>query len=178
MLFRSGASGGVGLAAIQFARSIGLTIIGTAGSARGRELVLAQGAHHVLDHTSPDYLSAVSPLTQGRGVDIILEMLSNVNLGKDLPVLARGGRVIVIGSRGKVELTPRDLMFREADIRGMSLFNVPDDELRGIHAAIRSGLEAGVLKPVIAREFPLAQAAAAQVAVLESGAAGKIILRP
>ena len=173
-----GASGGVGVAAIQFARALGLTIIGTAGSARGRELALAQGAHHVLDHTAPNYLDAVASITQGRGADLILELLSNVNLGKDLSVLARSGRVVVIGSRGKVEITPRDLMTREADIRGMSLFNVSDNELQGIHAAIRSGLASGALKPVIAQEFPLAQAPAAHLAVLQPGAHGKILLRP
>jgi NADPH2:quinone reductase len=171
-----GASGGVGLAAIQFARAAGLTVIGTAGTAEGRDLVLRTGAHHVLDHTAAGYLGQVATLTSGRGVDLILEMLANVNLGADLPLLARGGRVIVIGSRGKVEVTPRDLMTREADIRGMSLFNVTEEELRSIHAAIRAGLQNRTLRPVVGREMPLADAAAAHIAVLQPGARGKIVL--
>lgn len=173
-----GASGGVGLAAIQFAKTAGLTIIGTAGTAAGRQLVQDQGAHHVLDHADPDYLQQIHSLTHGRGVDLILEMLANINLGKDLPLLARGGRVIVIGNRGKVEINARDLMIREADIRGMLLFNVPDDELRAVHREIFSGLEKGTLRPIIGKELPLSEAALAQKSVMQSGARGKIILVP
>lgn len=172
-----GASGGVGLAAIQTARAAGLTIVGTAGTAEGRQLVLDQGAHHVLDHRTPDYLDRALALTGGRGFDVILEMLANVNLGRDLPLLARSGRVVVIGSRGKVEITPRDLMSRDADIRAMSLFNASPAELSGIHAAIGAGLANGTLRPIVGREFSLAEAAQAQVAVLEPGARGKIVLR-
>ena len=86
-----GASGGVGIAAVQLARAAGLTVIGTGGTERGRQLVAEQGAHHVLDHRAPGYLEQIATLTQGRGVDIIMEMLANVNLGNDLEVLARGG---------------------------------------------------------------------------------------
>jgi len=173
-----GASGGVGLAAVQFARAAGLTVIGTAGSDAGKKLVIEQGAHHVLDHHALDYLEKARALTHGRGIDVILEMLANVNLAKDLPVLGTNGRVVIIGSRGKVEITPRDLMSRDADIRGMILFNASRDELKGIHAAIRAGLENGTLRPVIGKELPLADATKAHVAVMEPGAYGKIVLVP
>src|SRR5687768_4049137 len=129
-----GASGGVGTAAVQLARLIGVTIIGTAGTDQGRQLVREQGAHHVFDHRSGDYLQQLMKLTNDRGVDVILEMLANVNLGQDLTVLARRGRVIVIGSRGKVELDPRDTMSREADIRGMTMNIVTDETIGIIHA--------------------------------------------
>ena len=86
-----GASGGVGVAGVQLARAAGLTVIGTGGTERGRELVAAQGAHHVLDHHAPGYLDELMKLTGGRGVDVILEMLANVNLAKDLTVLAPKG---------------------------------------------------------------------------------------
>jgi NADPH2:quinone reductase len=173
-----GASGGVGIAATQIARAAGLNIVGTAGTEAGRKLVADQGAHHVLDHRDPGYLDRLMELTEGRGVDIILEMLANVNLGRDLAVLARHGRVIVIGSRGDVEITPRELMKRDADIRAMMLFNATDTELAGIHAALGAGLENGTLRPVVGREMPLADAAKAHVAVLEPGAYGKIVLVP
>ncbi|MBI3875997.1 MAG: NADPH:quinone reductase [Verrucomicrobia bacterium] len=173
-----GASGGVGLAAVQFARAVGLNVIGTAGTDEGRRLVLEQGAHHVLNHRVEGYLDNVLKLTGGRGVDVILEMLSNVNLGKDLPVLAPNGRVIVIGSRGKVEILPRDLMSRDADVRGMTLFNCTTAELAGIHAAIFAGLGNGTLRPIVGKQLPLADAAKAHVAVLEPGAYGKIVLVP
>src|SRR2546427_12516813 len=79
-----GASGGVGLGAVQPARAAGLTVIGTAGTDRGRRVVQEQGAHHALDHTAPGYLDEILKLTANRGVDIVLEMLANANLQKDL----------------------------------------------------------------------------------------------
>ena len=171
-----GASGGVGTAAVQFARAAGFTVIGTGGTEEGRRLVTEQGAQHVLDHRAPDYLEQLKTLTGGEGVDIILEMLSNVNLGKVLDVLARGGRVVVVGSRGAVEINPRALMTRDASIHGLTLFNATPRELEGIHAAIGAGLENGTLHPVVGRELPLAEAARAHEAVLEPGAYGKIVL--
>lgn len=178
VVFIHGASGGVGIAATQIARAAGFIIIGTAGTEAGRKLATEHGAHHVLDHRDPSYLEQLMKLTEGRGVDVILEMLANVNLGKDLTVLAKHGRVIVIGSRGNVEITPRELMKRDADIRAMTLFNATDVELAGIHTALGAGLENGTLRPVVGREMPLADAAKAHVAVLEPGAYGKIVLVP
>src|SRR5665213_3660227 len=156
-----GASGGVGTASVQLARAAGLTVIGTAGSDRGAQLARDLGACQVLDHRQPDYLTEVLKITGNRGVDIILEMLANVNLGHDLQVLARNGRVVVIGSRGKVEIDARELMMRDAEIRGMLLFHVPAREKIAIHAALRAGLENGTVKPVIGRELPLEEASTA-----------------
>ena len=173
-----GASGGVGVAAVQLARAAGMTVIGTGGTERGRQLVSEQGAHHVLDHHTSDYQEQLLELTGGRGVDVVLEMLANVNLGKDLSVLARGGRVVVVGSRGSVEINPRLAMSRETSILGMSLLNAPADELSSIHAALVAGLENGTLRPVIGQQMPLADAARAHNEVLEPGAYGKIILIP
>jgi NADPH2:quinone reductase len=173
-----GATGGVGTAAIQLARAAGLRIIGTAGSEKGEQLARDLGAHYVLNHRAPDYLAEIPKLTENRGVNIILEMLSNVNLGKDLGLLARHGRVIVIGSRGKVEIDARELMVRDAEIRAMLLFNVEPADKVAIHAALAAGLENGTLKPVIHCEMPLAEAARAHQLVMEPGAHGKIILIP
>ncbi|HEX9427179.1 MAG TPA: NADPH:quinone reductase [Candidatus Polarisedimenticolia bacterium] len=174
-----GASGGVGLAAVQLARAAGLFVYATAGTAKGRDLASAQGAHEVLDHrTSPDHLARLSSLTGGRGVDVILEMLANVNLGIDLKALAPGGRVVVIGSRGRVEIDPRDGMGRDATILTMSLWNTPEAETRTLHAALQAGLESGALRPVVARELPLAEAGRAHQAIMEPGASGKIVLLP
>ena len=131
-----GASGGVGVAAVQIARASGLTVIGTAGSEKGRELVAEQGAHHVVDHRAPKYLEQILGLTDGRGVDVILEMLANVNLGKDLGLLAERGRVVVIGSRGTVEIDPRATMGRDASILGMVLAKTPEPEM-----ALAAGVE-------------------------------------
>ena len=133
-------------------------MIGTAGSEEGKALVTAQGAHHVLNHRSSGYLEQLEELTCGRGVDIILEMLANVNLGNDLPVLAKGGRVVVIGSRGRVEIDPRDAMGKEATILGMTLYNATEAELASMHAAFGAGLHNGTLRPVVSRQLPLAEA--------------------
>jgi NADPH2:quinone reductase len=165
-----GASGGVGLAGVQLARAAGLTVIGTGGTERGRELVAAQGAHHVLDR--------LMELTAGRGVDLILEMLANVNLAKDLSVLALKGRVVVIGNRGNIEINPREIMRREAAVLGMMLWNASRQELASIHAGIVAGLENGSLRPVVGKQFPLAEAPQAHRTVMEPGAFGKIVLVP
>ena len=172
-----GASGGVGTAAVQQARAAGITVIGTAGSDAGLKLVKEQGAHHVLNHASEGYLDELMKLTEGRGVDVILEMLANQNLGKDLTVLAKKGRVVVIGSRGPVEINPRDAMAREADIRGLTLFATSEAEALQMHAALIAGLENGTLRPVIAQKIPLSEAARAHVEIMKhSGALGKIVL--
>jgi NADPH2:quinone reductase len=173
-----GASGGVGTAAVQIARAAGFKVIGTGGTEEGRKLVEAQGAHHMLDHHAPDYLEQLKAITNGRGVDVILEMLANVNLGKDLGVVAKGGRIVVIGSRGSVEINPRDAMARDATILGMMIFNATPQEFERIHAALIAGLEAGTLKPVVGREMPLEEAARAHEDILKPGAHGKIILIP
>ncbi len=173
-----GASGAVGIATTQMARAAGLTVIGTAGSERGIDLVREQGAAHVLDHTRGGYLDELAAITGGRGVDLIIEMLANVNLGRDLGVLAARGRVVVVGSRGKVEIMPRDAMSREADIRGVMLFAAGGDELREIHRALFSGLENGILRPIIGKELLLSEAAQAHMAVMAPGAYGKIVLVP
>lgn len=173
-----GASGGVGIAALQLGRAHGMTMIGTGGTEEGRRLVMEQGAHHVFDHHAPDYLDEVVEATGGSGVDVILEMLANVNLGRDLTVLARGGRVVVIGSRGTVEINPRDAMGRDASILGMTLMNATPQELYAIHSALTAGLENGTLRPIVGQEMPLAEAARAHEAVMQPGAYGKIVLIP
>jgi NADPH2:quinone reductase len=173
-----GASGGVGSACVQFARAAGLIVIGTGGSEKGRALVLQEGAHHVLDHRSGDYDKRLMDLTDGRGVDLIVEMLANVNLAKDLTLLAPSGRVVVVGNRGTIEIDPRQAMSREATILGLTLFAATEQDLVEIHAAIVAGLENGSLRPVVGQEIPLYQAAESHQAVMEPGAYGKIVLVP
>lgn len=173
-----GASGGVGVAAVQIARAAGMTVIGTAGSDRGRRLVAEQGAQHVLDHHAPGCLEQAVALTNGRGVDVILEMLANVNLGKDLKSLALKGRIVVIGSRGTVEIDPREAMRRDARIIGMVLFNMSEREKASVHAALFAGLETGTLRPIVRQELALGDAPHAHRLVMEPGAYGKIVLVP
>jgi NADPH2:quinone reductase len=141
-------------------------------------LVAAQGAHHVLDHHAPGYVDDLIKLTGGRGVNVVLEMLANLNLARDLTVLAPKGRVVVIGNRGNIEINPREIMRRDAAVLGMTLWNASRDELASIHAGIVAGLENGSLRPVVGKELPLADAPQAHRAIMEPGAYGKIVLVP
>src|SRR5713226_7711983 len=136
-----GASGGVGIAAVQMARAMGLTIFGTAGTSRGVELVKREGAHQVFEHGKAGYQEEIMKAAGGRGVDIVLEMLANVNLSTDLKLLAKNGRVIIIGNRGEIGINPRDLMSRRASARGFTLWAITPAEEAEIHAGLIAGLE-------------------------------------
>jgi NADPH:quinone reductase len=173
-----GATGGVGIAAVQLARAHGLVVIGTGSSARGLQAVKDHGAHVIANHADAGYRDTIREATGGRGVDLVLEMAAHINLDHDLGLLAPHGRVVVIGNRGRVEIDPRQAMGRDAAILGMLLFNTPPTELASIHAAIGAGLAGGTLKPLVGRELPLAQAPQALGAVLRPGAFGKIVLVP
>jgi NADPH2:quinone reductase len=118
------------------------------------------------------------PLTDGRGVDLVVEMLANVNLDRDLDLLSLHGRVMIVGNRGRIEIDPRKIMSKDGAVLGMTMFNATADEYRVMHAALAPGFDNGTLTPVVGRELPLAQAPQAHVAVLEPGAYGKIVLTP
>ncbi|MCW3098040.1 MAG: quinone oxidoreductase [Chthonomonadaceae bacterium] len=173
-----GATGGVGISAVQLARAAGLTVIATSGSEKGRQLALGQGAHYAFDHNVTDDPAALRSLIGGRDVSLILEMLASANLGKDLGVLSKKGRVVVIGSRGTVEIDPRLTMSSELDIRGMTIGLATPEELRSMHAAIGAALETGTLHPIIQEEIPLTDAPRAHQAVMGGESSGKIILVP
>lgn len=173
-----GATGGVGTASVQLARAAGLKVIATGGTEKGRGLALSEGAHHVLDHHDPGHLDKALSLTGGKGVNLIIEFLADANLGSDLKALAKHGRVVVVGCRGTVEIDPRDAISRDADIRGMSLFNATEEDLSSIHAALFAGFENKTLCPVVGKELRLEEAPTAHKLIMEGGAYGKIILIP
>jgi NADPH2:quinone reductase len=177
-VFVHGASGGVGIASVQIAKAHGMTVIGTAGTERGMQTVKDQGADLVLNHHEPGYLDEVTKAMGGRGVDIIMEMNAHLNLDKDLPLLARHGRVVLIGNRGRIEIDPRAVMAREAAILGMVLFNVAGSEFQWMHNGIVNGLASGALKPIVSQTFALADAPRAHEAVMKPGALGKIVIIP
>jgi len=173
-----GASGGVGIAAVQIARAMGMTVIGTAGTDKGLELVRREGAHHAFNHRHTGYHEEIMIATNGRGVDVILEMAAQINLGNDLKLLARHGRVIVIGSRAEVTIMPRDLMARSASVRGFTLWNISDADAADVYAGLGAGLESGAVRPVVGKELPLGDAPRAHKEIMEPGAFGKIVLIP
>jgi NADPH2:quinone reductase len=161
---------------VQFAVALGMIVIGTGGTDEGRKLVKEQGAAHVLDHKSPGYLDELKKITGGRGVDLIIELAAHQNLGKDLTVLRKNGRIVVIGSRGKVEIDPRGIMSCEAHVVGLS--GGAGELLLEAHAAIGAGLRSGALRPIIGSEIPLSEAARAHHEIIEKNAAGKMVLIP
>uniref|UniRef100_A0A8C7Y6T5 Crystallin, zeta (quinone reductase) n=1 Tax=Oryzias sinensis TaxID=183150 RepID=A0A8C7Y6T5_9TELE len=199
-----GASGGVGVAACQLSRALGLRVLGTAGTPEGMKLALSNGAHLIFNHREEGYTDKimvsshktkkkkiwnieklldgfdVCPLqeaTGGAGVDIIVEMLSNVNLSKDLQMMAFGGRVTVVGARGSIEINPRDTMAKESSIMGVALFCATQEEKKECAALLYAGMEAGWLRPIVGSHYPLEKAAQAHHDIIESpGAAGKIVL--
>ncbi|MGD9631336.1 MAG: NADPH:quinone reductase [Pyrinomonadaceae bacterium] len=173
-----GASGGVGLACVQWAKHAGLGVIGTASSDDGKKLIEDNGADAVFDHSDEDHLSEIRERTGGRGVDVIIEMLANENLERDFEALGMFGRIVVVGNRGSLTFTPRQAMTKDATIYGMSLFNATREALSEIHSAIQNGLEEGFLKPPVSRSFQLADAPQAHHEIIESKAAGKIVLIP
>jgi NADPH2:quinone reductase len=143
-----GASGGVGIPATQLARDAGATVVGTAGTPEGADLA----------------------------PDVIVEMLADVNLVHDLEVVARYGRVVVVGSRGSLDFTPRLTMRKEATILGTALWNATPAESAGALAGVSAKLRSGTLRPVVGTELPLADAAEAHRRVLAPGARGKLVL--
>lgn len=184
-----GASGAVGLATVQIAKAFGMApIIGTASSAEGRELARQAGCDVVLDHREPAHLDEFEKV-EGlkrrklgptvRGVDVIVELLANQNLGADLKRLAPRGVVVVVGSRGSTQIDPRDLMLCEGSVLGL-LGPWEPEELAEAAAGITAGLRTGALLPVVGKQYSLEEAPNAHSDVIEQagGAKGKLVLLP
>ena len=173
-----GATGGVGTACVQLAHAAGLRVFGTGSTEAGRALARQSGAQAMFDHSRPGYTEEIRGALGGIGPELIIEMLANVNLERDLELVGARGRIVIVGSRGKIEITPRLTMRGNLDVLGMSLNNSTAEELleawRGIHAGIGSGH----VKPVVGEIMRLDQAAAAHERILAPGAIGKLVLIP
>lgn len=165
-----GATGGVGSLAVQMAKSCGAFVIGTAGSLAGIEKVKKLGADMALNHHDTHYLDNIPP------VDLVLEMLANVNLTKDLNIIKRYGRIVIIGSRGPLDINPRLAMEKEADILGMAVWNSSFKENKDSLDAIEKMIYNNQLIPDIAFSYPLEKASQAQDDTINTSVTGKIIL--
>jgi NADPH:quinone reductase len=173
-----GATGGVGIAAVELAHARGLVVIGSGGTDTGLAAVRERGADLAVNHREAGYTDAVMRATGGRGVQLIVEMAAHINLDRDLGLLSKHGRIVVVGNRGRTEIDARQAMGRDAAILGMTLFNATDIDLEEMHAALGAGLASGALRPLVGRELPLAEASRAHEMVMEPGALGKIALIP
>lgn len=177
-VFIHGASGSVGTSAIQLAKRAGLKVIGSAGSEAGLALLRGENVDHAVNHREANYLDAVKQACDGGGPDLILEMLANVNLAADMEIAGQNGRIVVIGNRGEIEISPRIAMMKELDIRGIMLWNATEVQLSDIMADILAAAAEGAIKPKVGHQLPLGEAANAHELVLQPGNAGKIVLIP
>lgn len=177
MVFVHGASGAVGSAAVQIARAAGMTVVGSAGSAKGLKMVEEQGAHLTVNHREPDYLQKALAFTNGKGFDVILEMNATKKLADDVMLVAPFGRVIVIGGTdGVVTFDPTSILWKGASIIGLYIGLASSQELAEIHAALYTQLEQGELLPQVAQELLLTDAPLAHEMVRTASSFGKIVL--
>ncbi|MFG3639678.1 NAD(P)H-quinone oxidoreductase [Micromonospora sp. NPDC047762] len=176
-----GGGSGIGTFAIQFGAALGVTVLTTAREAkhaRLREL----GAAHVIDYREQDFVEEVRRITDGRGVDVILDIMGGSYLGRNVSALATGGRLVVIGMQGgrKAELDIGALMTRRASVTATSLRSRPLAEkaeiVQGVRDEVWPLVEAGRIRPIVDRRLPMTEAAQAHRLVESSDHFGKVLL--
>lgn len=179
-----GGSGGIGSIAIQVAKALGAHVATTAGGPERAARCAELGADLVVDHRREDFVEAVRAATDGRGADVVLDLLGGGALGDNVRVLARGGRLVVIGMqqgrRGELDLSA--LLARRGTISGTLLRSRPPEEKARIVADTEQHLwplfATGRVRPVIHARIPFSEAQSAHD-LLESGEAfGKVLLVP
>ncbi|XP_028409293.1 quinone oxidoreductase-like [Dendronephthya gigantea] len=175
-IFIHGASGGVGVAAVQLARAHGMRVLGTAGTELGSKVVKEAGAHEVFNHRESGYLDKVMTATENRGADVILENLANVNLEHDLKIVADHGRIGVVGNRGSIEINPRLMMMKESSVIGVLLHKASQTEIDEAVTKLEKWAEDGLLKPIVGKTFKLIDAPKAHKEIIEGSAQGKLVL--
>ncbi|BAU09551.1 oxidoreductase, zinc-binding dehydrogenase family [Leptolyngbya sp. NIES-3755] len=176
-VFVHGASGAVGLAAVQIAQAAGMKVVGSAGSTQGMQLVEQEGAMLAVNHREPNYLEKAVEFTNSKGFDVILEMNATQKLADDVGLVAPFGRIIVIGGTdGAVTFDPTPILWKGASIIGLYIGLASPEEQAEIHAAIYAGLENGSLRPQVAEEFSIDQSSLAHETVRTAQSAGKIAI--
>lgn len=177
-----GGSGGVGHLAVQIGLALGARVAATAGGPERARRCLDLGAEVVVDHRAADFVERVRAATGGRGADVVLDVVGAAYLGRNLDVLATGGRLAVIGlQKGRIgELDLGALLTKRASVLGTTLRSRPPHEKAAIVAAVRERVwphvVAGRVRPVVHATLPLAEAAQAH-RLMESGEVfGKVVL--
>ena len=177
-----GGSSGIGLSAIQLAKAFGATVITTVGNAEKAAYCRGIGADHAINYRERDFAAEVAAITAKRGVDVVLDMVGGDYIEKNLKCLALEGRLVFIaflrGSRAEVDW--RFIMLKRLTVTGSTMRASPRERKAAIAQALRERVwplfEAGRLKPVIYRVFPLPEAAAAHALMESSQHIGKIML--
>jgi NADPH2:quinone reductase len=183
-VFVHGGSGGVGIPTIELAKIAGARVAASCGTDAGEAILRAHGADIIVRHDQDGYLETLASLVADpgpagqTGIDVIVEMAAHINLGNDLTLLNHKGTVVVVGSRGPVQINARDVMRRDARIQGMLLFNLTSEERQEIHSKLYPLLLDGRLAPRVALALPLEGVRDAHSRVLQSGIGGKIVLNP
>jgi NADPH2:quinone reductase len=174
-----GASGGVGSASVQLARALGARVFGTASGAGAADLVLGLGAEAVIDFRTEDVAARVLELTDGKGVDLVHELVLSENLPTDVKLVAKGGRIVGTGQGpGPDAVAPIGAaLAKDVSVLFMSLSNAGRAGVAAITAEVAAMAAAGKVKPVIGTELPLAEARRAHE-LLAGDHLGKIVLVP
>lgn len=175
-VFIHGASGAVGLIAVQMAKHLGATVIGTASREEGKALVKEAGADIVLDHITEETVASVLDVTNGEEPDVIIEFLANVNLQADLMLVKKRGVIVVIGNRGDITINPRLMMQKECDVRGMVLWNMTQEEYEAVTSGVTTMLQQQAFAPVVRQAFPFEEASAAFQEVIDGTGNGKVVV--
>ena len=181
-LLVQGGSSGIGVAAIQIAHSLGHPVFATAGSEEKCRACESIGAH-AINYRTEDFVERVKELTEGRGVDVVLDMVAGDYVPRELSVLAEGGRLVVIATLGgaKAELDLGMLMRRRITVTGSTLRPRPVAFKAAIalrlHEVVWPLIEAGRVRPLIHRVFPAAEADRAHALMEEGSHIGKIVLK-
>ncbi len=178
-----GGTSGIGVTAIQLGKAFGARVVVTAGSADKCKACLQIGADAAINYKEQDFVEEVKRLTEGRGVDVVLDMVAGPYIARDVQCLAEDGRIVIIAVQGgvKSEFNAGDVLRRRLTITGSTLRPRPESFKAAIAASLRAKvwplLEAERVKPIVHRVFEASQAAAAH-RLMESGEhVGKIVLR-
>lgn len=177
-----GGSSGIGTTAIQLAHHFGQAVLTTAGSDEKCDACRKLGADLAVNYRTRDFAAAVKEFTNGRGVDVILDMVGGPYLARNLDILAMDGRLVFISfmQGSKAELDLRPIMMKRLTVTGSTLRSRTAAEKGAIAAKLREKvwpiLDAGTIKPIIHCAFPLAEAAQAHALMESSEHIGKIVL--
>jgi len=173
----TGGAGAVGHYAVQIARRQGALVVATVSSKEKAQDALQGGAHHAIDYRRPDAAEQIMAITDGRGVDLCVDVDTTTNAKLVSSVMAMGGQISSYGSRGLMADIPvRDLRLRCVSMRFLTLYHLSTDVLQSIAAGVNAMLEAELLQHRIARIFRLEDIAAAHEAVESGAVRGKVLL--
>ena len=181
-LLIQGGTSGIGVTAIQMAKALGARVIATAGSDEKCAACLALGADHAINYKTQDFVRAVADLTNGQGVNVVLDMVAGAYVARELDCLAEDGRLVIIAVQGgvKAEINAGMVLRRRLTITGSTLRPRPVAFKGAIARSLRERvwplLSSGAIKPVIHQVFPAEQAAAAHELMESNRHIGKLVL--